>query len=184
MKNKSASNERSREWFDDLYSRHKGAVMTYVLRRGRDYADDVCSETFMTAWAKRDKIPEGFELPWLYRTASFHLSHAKRSASRRSALADKVTQQEPHSVPDFSGEIADQYSAQSAVDRVMAELSESDARVLRLWAWEGLDAGGIAVALGIAQVSARVKLSRAKKRAKKILEAHEVAAGRVVGGVQ
>lgn len=152
--------------------------MTYILRRGREYADDVCSETFMTAWAKRDKIPEGFELPWLYRTASFHLSHAKRSTTRRAALADKVTQQEPLSVPDFSADIAEQHSAQGTVDYVMSELNESDAQVLRLWAWEGLDAAGIAVALGIAQVSARVKLSRAKKRAKKILEGH---AGVVAG---
>lgn len=138
----------------------------------------------MTAWAKRDKIPEGFELPWLYRTASFHLSHAKRSASRRTALVDKVTQQEPHSVPDFAGDIAEQHSAQGAIAQVMSQLSEADAQVLRLWAWEGLDAAGIAVALGIAQVSARVKLSRAKKRAKKILEAHEAVADRSLGGVR
>ena len=50
-----------------------------MLRRAaRSDADDLTADVFATAWRRRDDIPEGAELPWLYRTAGFVVANHHR----------------------------------------------------------------------------------------------------------
>lgn len=160
---------RDDAWFDTLYATHRVDVWAYIARRVPDVADDVTSETFSTAWTKRRHIPVGHELPWLYRTAANHISHARRSWSRRDALHTRVSATTPTALHDFSDDVAHHTDASRTINHVFSQLSTADADILRLWAWEELTTPEIAVALGIKPSTARARLSRARRRAHNIM---------------
>jgi DNA-directed RNA polymerase specialized sigma24 family protein len=62
-------------------------VYAYALRRTDPAsAQDVVSETFLTAWRRRADLPRD-ELPWLLATARLVLAKHVRSQRRRDALA-------------------------------------------------------------------------------------------------
>jgi len=71
--------------------------------------------------------------------------------------------------PDPAEQIVGRLDAQAPVSRALALLSESDAEVLRLWAWEHLEPAEIALVLGISSVASRVRLHRARRRLESIL---------------
>ena len=74
-----AVDTRDAAWFDAFFADHATAVHRYFVRRAaRDDAEDLAAEVFATAWRRRDRIPAGFELPWLYRTASYVLANHRR----------------------------------------------------------------------------------------------------------
>lgn len=142
--------------FEGLFTAHALDVHKYVSRRhvGND-VDDLVAEVFTLAWQKRDEIPSGFELQWLYRTAWFVLANAHR---KQSALPIDMNQ-----VEDFSADIADLVIEQGEMRRIWFEIPERDREVLRLVAWEGLTPPQVATVLGISTGGASSAISRARK---------------------
>lgn len=145
------------EWFADLFKQHSLSVQRYVYRRTEQSAvEDLTAETFATAWRKRDDIPVGMEIQWLYKTAGFLVANHNR---KKSAVL----------LENFPEIVHDEDPALVVVEditlrRAFAGLSEKDRKVIVLAAWEGQSAEGIAVVLGISTNAAAVALSRARAR--------------------
>lgn len=148
---------RDDAWFDALFRAHARAVVRYVARRAPAAdVEDLAADVLATAWRRRSDVPDGAELPWLYRTAGFVVANHRRK-SRPVPVADV-----PEDVDDVDP--ADLAVADDAVRRALAALSPRDRRILLLHAWEGLDGADLAAVLGISRGGADAALSRARAR--------------------
>ncbi|MGV8966071.1 MAG: RNA polymerase sigma factor [Cellulomonas sp.] len=148
---------RDDAWFEDLFHAHATALFRYFVRRGpRDDAEDLSADVLAIAWRRRDDVPDGAELPWLYRTAGFVLANHRRKGR-------------PVPVGEVPDEVDDADPATLAVEdaelrAVLASLSVRDRRILLLHGWEGLGAQELAAVLGISRGGADAALSRARGR--------------------
>lgn len=154
---------RDSHWFDAFFDQHATSVHRYFVRRAdRSDVEDLTAEVFATAWRRREKIPAGFELPWLYKTASYVLANYRRKPTLvlLADYADRDTQDQPIRSVDP----AELVMADDEVRRAMGRLSVRDRSILMLHAWEGLDGEGLAHALGLTRGGAAAALSRARAR--------------------
>ncbi|HUX70723.1 MAG TPA: sigma-70 family RNA polymerase sigma factor [Cellulomonadaceae bacterium] len=150
---------RDDAWFAELVRAHGGPVYRYVVRRAaRDDAEDLTADVLTIAWRRRDDIPAGAELPWLYRTAGFVIANHRRKG--RPTPVGEV----PDEVDDDDSGPESIVIADEEVREVLAVLSPRDRRILLLHAWEGLDGEALAVVLGISRGGADAALSRARSR--------------------
>jgi DNA-directed RNA polymerase specialized sigma24 family protein len=145
-------------WFEALVREHATAVHRFLVRRaGRGEADDLAADVLTTAWRRRDDIPDGAELPWLYRTAGFVVANHRRKG-RPVPVGD---------VPDDvlgSGDPAALFIQDEQVRTVLGALGVRDRQILLLNAWEGLVGDGLAAVLGVSRGGADAALSRARSR--------------------
>jgi RNA polymerase sigma-70 factor (ECF subfamily) len=154
------SNSDEHAWFVDDVAVHVDAVYRYFMRRvPRSDADDLTADVFSVAWSKRESVPRGAELPWLYRTAGFKLANHRRRAS-----VLPLTAADERSSADHAQHIAER----DRITRALAELSDRDREILFLHAWEGLDGAELGEALGITRSGAQAALSRARSRLREI----------------
>ena len=119
-------------------------------------AEDLAAETLALAWRRRDDVPDGAELPWLYRSAGYLLANHRRK--RAALLVEELPE-----TPDLT-DPADLAVTDDTVRRALAAISDRDREVLLLHAWEGLTGEGLAEALGISRSGADAALSRARSR--------------------
>lgn len=145
-----------------------------VRRLPADEVDDVLADTMLVLWRRLDQMPADAVLPWSYGVARGCLANAVRSARRRGRLDARLRASQGRSdiAPDPAGDAV----AQGAADRVhaaLAQLTDDQRELVRLWAWEQLGPGEIAVVLGITPNAASVRLHRARSRIAEILERTE-----------
>jgi RNA polymerase sigma-70 factor (ECF subfamily) len=133
-----------------------------VLRRvgERPRAEDVAAETFAVAWRRLDALPAE-PLPWLLGIARQLILNDARSLRRRSRLRARIA---GASRPGGGVDVADSVSERSAILAALGRLSEREREVLRLAAWEGLDARRAAATLGCSPGAYAVRLHRARRR--------------------
>ncbi len=163
---------RDDAWFEDLFRAHAEAVHRYVRRRcAPSDAQDLTADVLVVAWRRRQDVPEGAELPWLYRTASYVLANHHRKGR---PIPVEHLPEEPEDVDPADLAISD-----DEVRAVLAALSPRDRRILLLHAWEGMDGEGLAEVLGISRGGADAALSRARARLRAVwAERDAVQAGR------
>nr|WP_046531107.1 sigma-70 family RNA polymerase sigma factor [Cellulomonas iranensis] len=154
---------RDAPWFEALVRDHATAVHRYLVRRvPASDVEDLAADVLTVAWRRRDDVPEGAELPWLYRTAGFVVSNHRRKG-RPVPVAD---------VPE--GVDADDPALRAVRDEtvrtVLAGLSARDREVILLHAWEGLTGDALAEVLGIGRGGADAALSRARSRLRAALD--------------
>ncbi|MEY4740864.1 MAG: hypothetical protein RL402_389 [Actinomycetota bacterium] len=150
--------------FNDLFRSYLSETSRFIARRTKaEDVEDLAADLFALAWQKRDSIPKGLELPWLYKSARYLISnHNRKHQGRTSILA---TLQEPQSAP----------SAESIAlaDMELAEawkgLSTKEQEILSLWAFEGLEPKQLAVALEKSENACAIALSRAKSKLTQLL---------------
>ncbi|MFF9221870.1 RNA polymerase sigma factor [Streptomyces viridosporus] len=156
------------ERFAALFDRHAPAIHQYVARRlGRDAADDVTAETFLTAFrirARFDPARAGVR-PWLYGIAAKQIGRHRREEVRALKLLAR-TGHDP--VADSWTDSADDRLAAEAAARplagALAQLSAGDRHVLLLFAWADLGYQEIAEALDIPVGTVRSRLNRARRK--------------------
>ena len=93
--NPEATDPADRQWFDDLFTAHAGAIQRYFLRRApHQEAQDLAADVLATAWRRRDDVPAEAVLPWLYRTAGFVLANGSMSSqqSGEGAIRQKLVE--------------------------------------------------------------------------------------------
>jgi RNA polymerase sigma factor (sigma-70 family) len=152
---------RAQDEFTVLYRRYYGAVARYVGRRvTADAARDVIADAFLVAWRRFDDFPTDDPLPWLYGIARWTVSNHVRSSGRAASLNMRLAAQPLAQLPSQTDAVLDQVTIAQAFDR----LSSADQEVLRLTAWEDLEARAAAQVLGCSVSAFRMKLSRARKR--------------------
>jgi len=153
------------EAFADLYHRHRSAVWLYCRRRSAaDRADDIMGEVFLTVWRRIDQAPPASEaLPWLYRICRLTVANHWRGTARRWRLDAKLSAIKVSPPISLAEHVMVREEARDVV-RLVNQMRASDAEILRLAAWEGLDNTEIAMVLDITVDAAKQRLSRARRR--------------------
>lgn len=144
--------------FEALYRANAANILGYLRRRGAgDDAQDLLSETFLTAWRRREALPEAaLQRAWLFSTARrLRLAHQRhhQPISRITDIA-AAPDRDPHG--DTATDVA--------VHAALAKLTETDRELLTLTIWEGLTPSEAAATLGLTAAAARVRLHRARRR--------------------
>lgn len=87
-----------RRRFEVLYAQYRAPILGYIVRRidHLDEAADVLAETFLVAWRRLDKVPDGERAGlWLYGVARRNLANHRRGEHRRTQLADRLRAEIP-----------------------------------------------------------------------------------------
>lgn len=152
-----------RESFRELWDQHHRRVHAYALRRTDPAsAQDVVSETFLVAWRRPEALPVE-ALPWLLGIARHVLANHARSQRRQDALAQIMVDQalRTHSEPgDVDGGLL----------RALAALPDPDRELLLIVGWDGLSPSEAARSLGCSAGTVRVRLLRARRRLRDLLD--------------
>jgi RNA polymerase sigma-70 factor (ECF subfamily) len=123
----------------------------------------VVAETFLVAWRRVEHVPTD-ALPWLCTVAGNVIATQRRSVGRRHAL-DKRLQ------INAVGSVGQPEVDDGPVLEALANLSATDREALTLIAWDGLQPHQAAAMLGQSPSTFRVRLHRAKRRFRRLLEA-------------
>ena len=154
--------------FGVIFDRYFAEIHGYAARRlGRDAADDIAADTFLTAFRQRRRFDAGRGIvrAWLYGIATNYIGRYQRHEVRELRARGRA----PAVVPDESHAdlVADRVTA-GALHRqlagALAELSRGDREVLLLIALGGLSHAEVATALGIPYGTVGSRLSRARRK--------------------
>jgi RNA polymerase sigma factor (sigma-70 family) len=158
--------------FGAIFDRHFAEIHGYAAKRaGREAADDVAAETFLTAfWARRRFDPgRGTVKAWLYGIVTNHLSAYRRRelrAYRAMARSGLYAPDEGHA--DRVVERVAAGSLRGPLARALADLSRGEREVLLLVALGDLSNTDVAAALGIPYGTVASRLSRARAKLRKV----------------
>ncbi|MCX4647791.1 RNA polymerase sigma factor [Streptomyces sp. NBC_01446] len=163
-----------REAFADLYEEYARAIYNHALRLTGDWslAEEIMSDTFLTAWATRERLDPDADAPlgpWLYGIATNKAHNARRGLRRR--LAFLARQPAVPYVDDFSEETAGRIDDARQLVRIhssLAELRRPERDVIALCVWAGLDYAQAAEALGVPVGTVRSRLSRARAKLRRL----------------
>lgn len=134
----------------------------YGFARSRHVADEAVAESFAQALRRGDEIRD--VQAWVWRTA-FNI--ARGELQRSSTLSGSRT----HEVPaDWAAERVDEGLALANLMESLSALSESDREILVLCHVGGWTAGELGPILGQSSGALRVRLHRATRRARALLD--------------
>jgi RNA polymerase sigma-70 factor (ECF subfamily) len=161
--------------FAELYEQCARTVYNHGLRLTGDWstAEEVMSETFLTAWRVRERldVDGGSLLPWLLGIATNKAENVRRGSRRR--LAFLARQPQPAAVTDFAPEVEariDDARRLRAVQTALRRLRRPEREVLSLCVWSGLDYQQTAEALDVPVGTVRSRLSRARAKLAKLTD--------------
>ena len=164
-----AAAARDPQLFEEFYRRHVDAVTRFVARRVDDphTAADLTAEIFLavldSAHTYRPRL--GSETAWLYGIARNVVSSERRRVAREAERNLRFSGRRSLEADDIV-RLEDKLDAESPGRRVLAALArlpEGERAVMELIAVDQLTVTEAAAALGIRQVTARVRLHRARK---------------------
>ncbi|WP_328869437.1 RNA polymerase sigma factor [Streptomyces sp. NBC_00287] len=161
--------------FGQLFDEHASVVHRHAVRVTGNWsaADDIVSLTYLEAWRLRERVlPDGDSLrPWLLGIATNVLRNTSRAARRHRTALARLPPATP--VPDFADEVTQRLADAeelAAAHKALSRLRRGEREVFTLCVWEGLDAASAAEALGVAVGTVRARLSRARKRLRRLTE--------------
>jgi RNA polymerase sigma-70 factor, ECF subfamily len=162
--------------FGMLFEGHSRAVYNLGFRLTANWsiAEEVVSLTFLEAWRRRDQVePGGGSLrPWLLGIAVNVSRNTARASRRHEAAMSRL--RPPPPVPDHAEEVAgrlDDAAQLRQVERALAGLGQAERELIALCVWSGLDYGTAARTLGIPVGTVRSRLSRARRKLRKLVPA-------------
>lgn len=168
--------------FGMLFDEYARAVYNLGFRLTANWsaAEEVVSLTFLEAWRKRDRIePGGGSLrPWLLGIAVNVSRNMARASRRHQAAMSRLPP--PPLVPDFAEALAgrlDDTAQLREAGKALAALGRAERELIVLCVWSELDYAAAAKALGVPVGTVRSRLSRARRKLRKL-----VAAGREPAG--
>ncbi|AEM87385.1 RNA polymerase sigma factor [Streptomyces violaceusniger] len=161
--------------FGQLFDECASVVYRHAVRLTGDWgmADDIVSLTFLEAWRLRERLlpGDGSLRPWLLGIATNVTRNTTRAARRHQAALANLPPPDP--VPDFADEVTQRLAdieELAAAQKALRTMRRGEREVFTLCVWEGLDAATVAEALGVATGTVRARLSRARKRLRKLTE--------------
>jgi RNA polymerase sigma factor (sigma-70 family) len=161
--------------FGALFDRYAKAVYNHCFRLTASWAaaEDHTQSTFLLAWRKRGQVRLRNEsaLPWLLAVATNVVRNDRRSAVRRRLLSGRVPVEQP--VPDHADDVAgriDDEQRMAALLEAVRKLPRAQREALALCVWSGVSYADAAAQLGIAEVSVRARVSKAKARLAGLVE--------------
>ena len=158
--------------FGVLFRTHYATVAGYLARRAEpDAVDDLADDVFLVAWRRLDQVPAQAR-PWLLAVARNVLGTHIRGRRRGRALGVRLAlaaADGPAPAPDFG-----RPEVSGAVGGALAALNPHDREALCLIAWEGLTPAEAAAVLGESPAAFRVRLHRARRRVRALIQAPEI----------
>ncbi|HEY1331184.1 MAG TPA: RNA polymerase sigma factor [Actinomycetota bacterium] len=152
-----------------IFERHYDALFAFLARRlGRDAADDLATDVFLTAFSQRDRYDQRHPdaRPWLFGIATNLVRRHRRSEVRRfRAYAREAGRLDVEHDEDEADRL-DSRAAGPALAKALASMPADQREVLLLVAWAGLSPDEVSRALNIAPGTVRSRLSRARARAR------------------
>ncbi|WP_363370348.1 MULTISPECIES: RNA polymerase sigma factor [unclassified Microbacterium] len=156
--------------FAEIFDRHAGVVGRYAARRlGADAGEDILSETFLVAFARRKAFDTTRDsaLPWLFGIASRLIrKHRATEAKHLRSSIESAHREEHISHGDLETTIARldaEISTRELAPRI-ASLSAKDRETLLLYAWGDLTYEEVAEALGVPVGTVRSRINRVRTR--------------------
>lgn len=172
-----------RDAFGLLFDEHAHAVYNLGFRLTANWsaAEEVVSLTFLEAWRLRSRIDPGGEplRPWLLGIAANVCRNLARASRRHQAALSRLPPPPP--VPDFADELAGRLDDEARLreaGEALGALRGGERAVIALCVWAGLDYAAAAKALGVPVGTVRSRLSRARRKLRKLVPA----ARELVGG--
>lgn len=158
--------------FGRVFDRYFAEIHGYAAKRaGRDVAEDIAAETFLTAFRARRRFDpgRGTVKAWLYGIVTNHLSAYRR----RELRAYRAMARSGLSAPDegHADRVVERVAAGSLrglLAKALADLSRSEREVLLLVALGDLSNTDVAAALGIPYGTVASRLSRARTKLRKV----------------
>jgi len=154
--------------FGVVFDRYFAEIHGYAAKRvGRDAADDIAAETFLTAFRVRGRFDpsRGTVRAWLYGIATNNLSVYRRREVRAYRAMSRTGLSEPEE--GHADRVVEQVAAGSLrrmLAGALADLSRGEREVLLLVALGGLSNTDVAAALGIPYGTVASRLSRARTK--------------------
>ncbi|MFE5571621.1 RNA polymerase sigma factor [Amycolatopsis japonica] len=161
--------------FTELFERHVQSVWNHAYRLTGSWAsaEDLTSAAFLTAWRRRADITlvRDSALPWLYTIVGNLARTEHRGAGRRLRLVRRLP--EPRSVSDHADTVVDQLDGEDRLRHVLAlvaKLPKSQRQAVELCLLGDLSVPDAAELLGVAEVTVRAHISRARAQLRAALE--------------
>lgn len=155
----------SEQRFTSMYQSNYHDLLRFVQRRAHPLiVDDIISETFLTAWRRREYLPSDVR-PWLFVTARNLLFNANRSELKQSALSIALTPAESQ-----NEESLEEIGRRIDREAVWGQLPPMDQEVLALSFWDSLSSTEAARVLGCSRGAYSMRLSRARRHLALLLD--------------
>ena len=152
--------------FAEIYDRHAGAIVRFLVRRVGGDGEELLGEVFRIAFERRDAFDVGRAdaAPWLYGIAANLVAKHRRSAARRTRALARIDRQRPDDEADRIVAMIDADRRWPEVTTLIARLPAGEREVVLLYAWEDLSYEQIATTLDIPVGTVRSRLNRARRR--------------------
>lgn len=166
-----------RQAFGELFERHAEAVWNHAYRLTASWsqAEDLTSSTFLLAWRKCADVQliRDSALPWLYTVAGNLARGEYRSATRFLRALRRLPGD--HVAADHADAVASRVDDDRRMARVLAAvqaLPRAEREAVELCLLGDVTTADAAELLGVAEVSVRSRLSRARARLRIALGDH------------
>ncbi len=152
--------------FEALYTAQVGRIYGFLARRvGANMAEDLTAQTFVEAWAGRDRFDaaRGGPVGWLFGIATNLLRRQRRQEESQLRAFARLGV-EPTETFDEAA-LVDRIMVREGwrqVAAVLAELSDVDRDILTLAGWAKLSYDEISAALEVPVGTVKSRLSRAR----------------------
>lgn len=161
------------EAFAALYDRHERVIYRYAARRlGASEADDIASETFLVAFARRrDFTGSDDARSWLLGIATTLMRRFARTEARawRGMLASDLARTDIDQIEAADSRL-DANRLARRLGKALVRLPPGDRDVLLLQTFGDLDYEGISRALSIPVGTVRSRLNRARRKLRAAIE--------------
>jgi len=161
--------------FGELFERHAEAVWNHAYRLTASWAqaEDLTSSTFLVAWRRcgEVRLVRDSALPWLYTVAGNLARDERRGTTRFLRALRRVPDSSVEA--DHADDVADRLDSDARMARVLAavqSLPRAERQAVELCLLGELPTADAAELLGVAEVSVRSRISRARARLRTKLE--------------
>lgn len=155
--------------FAALYQASYADLTRFVQRRtDPDQAEDIVAEAFLVAWRRFGELPArlGDARGWLFGIARNTILNSRRGVRRREALAIRLADV----ARPASGDGTDLVNRQIDLGAAWSRLPVGHQETLALTVLDDLSAPQAAAVLGISSVAYRLRLSRARRALRALLD--------------
>jgi len=157
--------------FRSTYASSADDVIRFLQRRvAPALVEDIAADSFLAVWRRIDDLPHdpSEARAWVFGIARRCALNALRSAGRQEALAVRIADEPRTHLVD----LADAERVETRLDLVTAwrRLEVDDQETLALTAFDELTSGEAAEVLGITPAAYRVRLMRARRRLRDLLD--------------
>jgi len=162
--------------FDTLYSRHKGPLYRYFLRRGM--SRDAAAEVFQEVWIKIIRAKDRYRSTAKFTTYMYQLAHncfidhvrvMSRTPPANTGSAVVDLSEVAGVSTDNPGRRAEQTESLERFRQALAELPEEQREAFVLREESGLSLADIAAVTGVTPETAKSRLRYAVKKLRKML---------------